>query len=182
MEPDAPDPDDRALAQRIAKGDKAAMRVLYERYHPALIAFLRGRGADAATAADTAHDTMLEVWRTASRYSGEARLKTWMFTIARNKLVDRHRRSARVTLVDEVPDSADTAPGPEALAAAARDAVRLRACLDALKQAHRHVIRLAFYDDLTYREIATIESVPEGTVKTRIYHAKQLLLRCLGAR
>ncbi len=173
---------DKELAQRIAKSDKAAMQTLYERYHDALFAFLRGRGADAASAADTLQDTMLEIWRTSARYSGQASFKTWMFAIARNKLIDRNRRSARLSLVEEVPESADPDPNPEALAMAARDADRLRSCLGRLKLAHRHVIRLAFFEDLTYEEIADIEDVPKGTVKTRIYHAKQLLLRCLGQR
>ncbi|MEO0989795.1 MAG: sigma-70 family RNA polymerase sigma factor [Pseudomonadota bacterium] len=173
---------DKDLVARIAKSDKLAMKELYERHYKPLFAFLRGRGADPATAQDTAQDTMLEVWRSAERYSGQAQVKTWMFTIARNKLVDRHRRSARVTLMDEVPDSVDDSPDPEALTIAARDAERLRSCLGKLKAAHRLVIRMAFYEDLTYQEIAEIEGVPAGTVKTRIFHAKKLLLHCLGQR
>lgn len=173
---------DQTLIQRVARSDKQAMRSLYERYHDSLLSFLRARGADDATAADTVHEAMLEVWRSAHRYAGKASVKTWMFTIARNKLVDRFRKSARLSFVDEVPDSQDTQPDPEAISIAASDAKRLRGCLDRLKPAHLSVIRLAFFEDLSYDEIADIEEIPKGTVKTRVFHAKQLLLRCLGQR
>ena len=73
-------------------------------------------------------------------------------------------------------------PSAEAILSAAADAKRLHACLDKLSPAHKTVMRLAFYEDMSYSEICQIEGVPEGTVKTRIYHAKQLLLRCLGRR
>jgi RNA polymerase sigma-70 factor (ECF subfamily) len=79
-----------------------------------------------------------------------------------------------------VPDTADTAPDPEAVALAASDAERVRSCLSKLKPAHLTVIRLAFYEDMTYAEIAEVEGAPEGTIKTRIFHAKKLLMRCLG--
>lgn len=172
--------EDRELVQRVADGDRAAMQELYKRHHDNLFAFLRGRGADPELASDTVHDAMLDVWRTASRYSGQASVKTWIFTIARNKLVDRFRKGSKLSFVDEVPDSIDTDPDPEAVAVAADDAARLRTCLGKLKDEHRTAIRLAFYEDLPYEEIAEIEQVPKGTIKTRIFHAKKLLMNCLG--
>jgi RNA polymerase sigma-70 factor (ECF subfamily) len=51
-----------------------------------------------------------------------------------------------------------------------------------LKSDHRSAIELAFFEDLSYREISEIADVPEGTVKTRVFHAKQLLMRCLAGR
>lgn len=172
--------DDADLLKLVAEGDCAAMRSLYERHYDALYAFLRSRGADAQNAADTLHDTMLDVWRKAESYGGQASVKTWMFTIARNKLVDRIRRTARVSYTDEVPETIDPAPDPEAVAVAASDAARVRICLSKLKPAHLTVIRLAFYENMTYSEIGAVEGAPEGTIKTRIFHAKKLLMRCLG--
>ena len=55
----------------------------------------------------------------------------------------------------------------------------MRHCLGTLKDEHRSAISFAFYDDMTYGEIAEATGVPEGTVKTRVFHAKKLLLRCL---
>lgn len=174
--------DDQELLRRVVLGDKDAMRLLYERHHSTLFAFLRGRGADAQMASDALQDAMLDVWRTASRYSGKASVKTWIFTIARNKLMDRMRKGARLSLVEDLPESADPAPDPEAVAMASNDTMRVRDCLAKLKPGHLSVIRLAFYEDMTYAEIGAIENLPEGTVKTRIYHAKKLLMKCLGRR
>ncbi|MEM7211256.1 MAG: RNA polymerase sigma factor [Pseudomonadota bacterium] len=174
--------DDRTLLQRVAGSDKSAMQTMYRRHHDAIFAFLRGRGANPDEASDVVHDAMLEVWRTASKYGGQATVKTWMFTIARNKLIDRFRKGARLSYVDEIPDSVDEDPDPEAVAIASDDAERVRSCLGKLKPDHRNVIRLAFFDDLNYDEIAELEGVPKGTVKTRIFHAKKLLMRCLGKR
>ena len=174
--------DDSALVQRISKGDKAAMRALYERHYDALFAFLRGRGASDQIAADSLQETMLDVWRTAGRFKGQSSVKTWIFSIARNKQVDQIRKSARLSFVEAVPEVADTTPNAEQILIAASDSARVRACLDKLSLSHKSVMRLAFYEDMTYAEIGEVEGVPEGTVKTRIYHAKRLLLRCLGRR
>lgn len=174
--------DDHDLLGLVATGDKAAMRVLYERHHDGLFAFIRGKSGDDFTTADVVHDTMLEVWRKAGAFSGRSSVKTWMFTIARNKLVDRFRKSSRVSVVEEVPEMVDEGPDPEAVAIASNDASRVRACLAKLKEAHRAVIRLAFFEDQSYDQIAEIEGIPVGTVKTRVHHAKQLLMRCLGRR
>ena len=170
------------MLQRIGERDRAAMQEFYHTYHGPLTGFLRGRGLDAAAAADLVQDTMLDVWRRASSYRSEASAKSWLFTIARIKMVDRTRKDARVSYVDEVPDTEEEAPNPEAIAVSLSEASRLRACLDRLKEAHRAVLRMAFFDDMTYDEIARIEDVPPGTIKTRVFHAKKLMLRCLGTR
>ena len=174
--------EDRVLIARIANGDKAAMRHLYERHHDALNGFVRARSGDNGLAADVVQDAMLDVWRGAGRYKGTATVKTWIFTIARNKMVDRLRQSARLQFTDDVPETVDDAPGPEAAAAAAQEARRLRACLEKLKDVQRSIVQLAFFEGFTYPEIAAVEGIPTGTVKTRIFHAKQSLMRCLGRR
>lgn len=172
--------DETALVRRIGSGDKHAMRDLYLRHGDAIYAFLLGRCGDPALARDSVQDTMLDVWRTASRFSGQSSVKTWLFAIARNKLVDALRKRGRLRFVEEVPDSIDEAPDPETAAIAASESSRLRLCLDRLSDTHRTAVRLAFFEDLTYAEIGEIEAVPTGTIKTRIFHAKQALMRCLS--
>lgn len=174
--------DDLLLVQGVARGDKAAMHRLYERHHDALYAFIRMRCDDDATASDVVHDTMLAVWRSAGRFGGRSAVRTWIFAIGRNKLVDRLRRSSQLSYTDDVPEAIDDAPPPETVIAASQDARRLALCLDKLKRVQRAAIRLAFYDELPYDQIAEVEGVPVGTVKTRIFHAKQALLHCLGKR
>lgn len=174
--------EDRQVLARVARGDKAAMRLIYERHHDPLFAFIRMRCGDATIASDVVHEAMLEVWRSAGRFAGKSSVRTWIFAIARNKLVDMLRRSSQLTFTDDVPEEADDSPDATTVIAAAQDATRLRLCLDKLKKVQLAVIRLAFFDELPYEEIAEIEAVPVGTVKTRIFHAKKALLHCLGRR
>lgn len=173
---------DQDLLASIADGDKAAMGLFFGRYERPLFAFLRSRGADIQEADDAVQDAMLDVWRTAGRYGGHASAKTWLFTIGRNKLIDKMRKTSKIDYVDDVPEMTDDAPDAEAILISAGDADRVKRCLGNLKPAHLSVIRLAFFDDLTYGEISKIEGIAEGTVKTRVFHAKQLLLNCLGRR
>lgn len=171
--------DDSDLIKGVGLGDKRAMRELYVRYNNALFAFALSRCGNAELASDCVHDTMLDVWRTADRFAGKSSVKTWLFSIARNKLVDALRKRGKLSFVETVPESEDTAPNPEAAAIAAAEKAQLHACLEGLSDTQRSAVRLAFLEDLTYPEISEIEGVPVGTIKTRIFHAKQALMRCL---
>jgi RNA polymerase sigma-70 factor (ECF subfamily) len=174
--------EDRQLIKRISDKDKVAMRTLFERYQAPLYAFLRSRGADQQGADDAVQDAMLDVWRTAGRYSGKASVKTWLFTIGRNKLIDRLRKNEKIQFVEDVPEVVDDTPDAETILTSSADAARVRACLSKLKPIHLSIMRLAFFEDLNYAQIGEVESIPEGTVKTRVHHAKRLLLKCLGRR
>jgi RNA polymerase sigma-70 factor, ECF subfamily len=171
---------DADLLLRIADGDKAAMKLLYERHSDALYHFIRARLRDPFEAADVMQEVFLEIWRAAGRFEGRSAARTWIFGIARNKAVDRMRRRDRTVPPGPDADLPDNAPNPEAITEAASDAARLRNCISRLSDTHRSAIHLAFYEDLTYPEIAEIEGVPLGTIKTRILHAKRLLLHCLS--
>lgn len=172
--------DDRSVLARIAQGDMSAMRLLYERHAEATHRFVQTRLRDQFEVADVVHNTMLDVWRSAGRFQGRSSVRSWILSIARNKTVDHIRKSARTDLSE--PDEAvpDDAPDAEAVISAAQDANRVRDCVAKLGAAMRTAIHLAFFEDLTYAEIADVENVPEGTIKTRIYHAKKLLMRCLS--
>ncbi len=174
--------DDASLIRAIgASGDKAAMKALYERHSDALYRFLRARLGDPFEASDVMQDTFLEIWRAASRFEGRSAPRTWMFGIARNKAIDRMRRGSREVITEPDDSTPDDAPNPEAVVAAASDAARIRECMGRLSDSHRSAIHLAFWRELPYGEIAEIEGVPVGTVKTRILHAKRLLMHCLAS-
>ncbi|MEM7005830.1 MAG: sigma-70 family RNA polymerase sigma factor [Pseudomonadota bacterium] len=156
------------------------MRFLYDRYAPGLRRFVENWLADKNDAADIVHETMLEVWRAADRFEGRSSVKSWMFSIAKNKSIDRNRKGARTVLAEPDKEAPDDAPNPEQVTEAFQDAARVRACVEALSGPHKSAIQLAFFEDLTYKEIAVIEDCPVGTVKTRIMHAKKLLMHCLS--
>ncbi|MEP3653839.1 MAG: RNA polymerase sigma factor [Litorimonas sp.] len=171
---------DLSLAQKIASGDQLAMKQVYNLHSGPLFHFVKNWLADPHEASDIVHETMLEVWKRAERFQGRSSLKSWIFSIARNKSIDKNRKSSRLSYTDEVPDLIDDEVGPLEAVELSQDASALKASIARLSDTHRRMIHLAFYEDLTYREIAEIENCPVGTVKTRILHAKKLLMRDLA--
>lgn len=168
------------LLTRIAGGDQAALLAFYETFHARVYAFALKRLNNAADAADVLNEVMLEVWRRAAGFEGRSKASTWVLGIAHHKVIDILRRR-RTNLVD---DDIDDVPSDDANAmetlAGANDATMVRRCLELLSDAHRLVVHLAFFDDLSYPEIAEIANCPLGTVKTRMHHAKRQLKRCLA--
>ena len=167
---------DLELCQRIALGDKTAMRELYETHMGPLQSFVGNWLADPTQAADLVHETMLVVWKNAEKFEGRSSLKSWIFTIARNKSIDTNRRSSRISYTDEIPDIVDHNISAHDMLSAAQNGKALHAAMQKLSDNHRRVLHLAFFEDLKYDEIATIEDCPVGTIKTRILHAKKNLL------
>ena len=96
--------------------------------------------------------------------------------------MDRFRKTSRTTLTDEPPERVDEGASAVEQISDAQESGHLRACVEELSAPHRYAVELAFFEELTYREIADMAEVPEGTIKTRIHHAKQLLKRCLSLR
>ena len=161
---------------RIAAGDKSAMRDIYETYSPNLTNFVRNWLYDPTQAADLVHETMLEVWRSAGRFEGRSSLKSWIFSIARNKSIDTNRKGSRVTYTDAVPEIVDEETSQEDVVLGVQNAKHLTAAMKELSDSHRRVLHLDFFEDMRYEDIARIEGCPVGTVKTRILHAKKKLL------
>jgi len=170
------------LLSRMAGGDKAAFGAFYRALEKPVFRFIVSKLNDPFEAADIQHDVFMDIWRSAGRFEGRSAVKTWVFGIAYRKTMDHFRKHGRVDLTDDICDSADDSPDAVACIAATQEAEHLRFCLDQLKPQHRSAVELAFYEDMTYGEIADASDVPEGTIKTRVFHAKKLLLHCLTAR
>ena len=170
---------DRDLLRRIVSGDQDALRAIYDQYAGHLNAFVTSYLADPNEAADIVHEAMLEVWRRADRFKGNSSVKSWIFSIARNKTIDRNRKGSRAVLGDIDVEIPDDQPDPHSVMEAFQDAERVRVCIEGLNAVQKSAIHLAFYEELSYAEIAEIENCPKGTVKTRIMAAKASLLRCL---
>lgn len=170
---------DKALIAGVIDGNKGAMNEIYKTYAPALNGFIRLFLADPNDVADIIHDTMLEVWRKADRFEGRSSLKTWIFSIAKNKSIDRNRKHARLKYSDEVIDIEDDGLNAAELFNLSQEASAVRVAVEQLKPDHRRAIHLSFFEDLTYKEIAELEGCPEGTIKTRILYAKRSLQHIL---
>ncbi len=170
------------LLARVAKGDKQALAALYNALERPVYRFILSRLNDPFESADVLHDVFIDVWRSAGAFEGRSKVQTWIFGIAYRKVIDLHRKRGRLQVTDDIPEQTDDGPDAEACLIAGQEAAHVRYCLDTLKDNQRIAITLAFYEDMTYGEIAEVQGVPEGTVKTRVFHAKKLLLRCLSSR
>lgn len=170
------------LLSRIADGSEAALQEFYESYDARIYGFALKRLNDPADAADVLNDVMLEVWRSAGRFEGRSKPLTWVLGIAYYKVSDILRRRGRgalsIELDEEMAD--ENSPVATEILSGLEDAKQVRRCLDQLSDAHRVVVHLAFFEDLSYPEIAEIADCPVGTVKTRMFYAKQVLKRCLS--
>ncbi|MCB2129193.1 MAG: sigma-70 family RNA polymerase sigma factor [Rhodobacteraceae bacterium] len=170
------------LVRAVAGGDRAAFERLYLLMERPLFRFARLKLNDPFRSADIVHEVFLEVWRRAAEFQGKSSARTWMFAIAYRKIVDTYRREGRLSYQEELPEQIDDSADATSVLVAAEQAEAVRECLGRLRVEHRLAIELTFYEDMGYREIAEIAGVPEGTVKSRVFHAKQLLMRCLAAR
>ncbi len=171
-----------AMIRAIAAGDRLALAALYRALERPVYRFILSRLNDPFEAHDILHDVFIEVWRVAGTFEGRSAVKTWVMGIAYRKVIDRLRRSGRMEMPDEMPDSIDESADAEACLAASQEAAHVRHCIAELSGEHRSAVTLVFYEDMGYAEVAAVTGVPEGTVKTRVFHAKKLLLRCLQGR
>lgn len=172
----------RTMLQAVADGDKTALAGLYRALEKPVYRFIFKKLNDPFEAADILHEVFMEVWRSAAKFEGRSTVKTWVFGIAYRKTMDHFRKHKRVTPSDDLPEQVDDAPDAATCLAAAQEAEHLRFCIEGLKTDHRTAIELAFFEDMSYGEISAVVDAPENTIKTRVFHAKKLLLRCLSGR
>ena len=170
------------LVSRIATGDRAAFAELYRLLEKPLFRFIRSKLNDPFVAADILHDVFLDIWRGAKGFQDRSSVKTWAFSIAYRKVMDVFRKGSRLAGEDEMPERIDESPDAAQCLIAAQEREMVQYCLGTLKPEHRSAIELTFFEDMSYREVASVAGIPEGTAKTRVFHAKSLLLRCLAER
>jgi RNA polymerase sigma-70 factor (ECF subfamily) len=169
----------RAVA---AAADRVAFATLYGYFAPRLKSYLMRQGTPEDMAEELVQESMITAWNRAVTFDPrQASVATWLFTIARNKRIDRLRRDRRPGFDPQDPALLpDAEPAPDRGVDAAQDEARLRAALDALPPDQARLLELAFYEDLSHRDIAVREGLPLGTVKSRIRLALARLKGSLG--
>jgi RNA polymerase sigma-70 factor (ECF subfamily) len=163
--------------------DRAAFARLFAHFAPRLKTWLIRTGSEPALADDLVQDAFVALWRKASQFdASRARVAAWLFTIARNLRVDRHRgwseswQSLDNIDVGQVPD---TEPGFDARLAARQSEDSVRHALTCLSSEHRTLVQLSYYDDKSHSSIAEELNLPLGTVKTRLRAAASRLRQLL---
>ena len=167
---------DEALIERIASGDKLAMRALFARHQVRVFRFLCGIVRDQGTAEDLLNDVFIDIWRQAGRFEGRSSVSTWMLAIARFKALSALRRPREAELDEEAAaEIEDVSDDPEVVAQKKDKGEILRACLAGLSAEHREIVDLVYYQEKSIEECAEIVNIPENTVKTRLFHARKRL-------
>ena len=174
-----------AALVRVAGGDRAALRVVYQDTSAKLFGVCLRILKDRGEAEDVLQEVFVTVWRKAASFDpGRASPITWMVAIARNRAIDRLRASAvsrRMEPIESADAVSDPAPAAVERVELAQQHQRLSRCLEELEARHASAIREAFLDGTTYEELATRMSVPLGTMKSWIRRGLLKLRTCLEA-
>jgi RNA polymerase sigma-70 factor (ECF subfamily) len=171
------------MIQAIARDhSRSAFAGLFKHFAPRLKSYVMRLGAEERAAEEVVQETMLMVWRKAARFDSRlAGASTWIFTIARNKRIDGIRREHRPEFDPNDPALVGVAPEPADMPLQRRErGDRLQAALSLLSKDQASLIRAAFFDEKSHREIASERSIPLGTVKSRIRLALSRLRRELA--
>jgi RNA polymerase sigma-70 factor (ECF subfamily) len=164
-----PDP---ALIRAASRGNVEAFEQLVRDHQQPVARFLHRMLGDATVAEDVTQDTFVRVFRRLASFSFESKFSTWLLQIARNAGIDEIRRRQRHARL------AAALPRPSAGVTGAADArVELQAALSTLPERLRTPLLLVEMLGLRYREVAEVLQVPEGTVKSRVFHARTQMQR-----
>ena len=157
---------DEALTRAIRDGDMDAFDVLYARYEVRLFAYVRRFVDDRGRAEDIFQEVFMAVLRDRTFDPARGRFAAWLFTVARNRCRMEHRKGSRESR------ALDALPRPaEASEPAYAEADQVRRAMDALPDGQRQLLLLKQVAELTYREIASVLGVAEGTIKSRLHAA-----------
>jgi RNA polymerase sigma-70 factor (ECF subfamily) len=171
------------LLGRIEQHDEGAFRELYCAFSRKLYAYVLRQLSDPAQAEEIVSDTLYEVWKAPAKFRGDSQFSTWLIGIARNKVLMHWRGRKPDADHDDVADLAEelpsNAPGAFDIMADQQRSDGVRHCVDKLGVDHRECVHLVFYQGMSLAEVARIQQIPEGTVKTRLFHARQKLKQCL---
>ena len=160
------------LLRRAGRGDQSAFAELYDALSPLVYGVVLKVVRDPSQAEEVAQEVFVELWRLAARFDGtKGSAKTWAATLAHRRAIDRVR-SEQASRVRQDRDANQTVrPERDAVAAEVEssfDQVRVRRALMQLSELQREAVELAYFGGHTYREVAVLLDVAEGTVKSRI--------------
>ena len=162
--------------ERIAAGDPLAVEGCLEKYHGLVWSIARRFAGNHADAEDAVQEVFIELWRHAGRFnSAMAAESTFVATVARRRLIDRHRRRARrLDVVPLVSEPTATTRSETNRLETLEEGQQARGLLERLRPEQRQVLELSFDQGMSQQEIAEATRLPLGTVKT---HTRRGLMR-----
>jgi RNA polymerase sigma-70 factor (ECF subfamily) len=172
-----------AALQRVAMGDRAALRTIYHDTSAKLFGICLRILRDRSEAEDVLQEVYVTIWHKAGTFDpGRASAITWLAALARNRSIDRLRSSPlrrRNEPIETAEDVRDESLGAADIILLAEQHARLKSCLDELEDRQSSAIRSAFLDGATYEQLAERNKIPLGTMKSLIRRGLLKLRACL---
>ena len=174
---------DIELARRCLAGDHSAFAGILELYQDRIYSFALRLLKNEPAAEDAAQETFVKAYRSLSSYNSAYPFSSWLFRIAHNNCMDVLRAGGKMVSIDgdDFPDLPDTSQGVADIVAASVDSARIEALLASLPPLYSEVLLLQYREDLGPAEIARVINAPEGTVKARLFRARELVKTKLAA-
>jgi RNA polymerase sigma-70 factor (ECF subfamily) len=166
-----------AIARGLKRQDPELMDRLIETYQHRLMRYLMFLTGKREVAEDLFQETWIRVLRRGSQYNGQARFDTWIFTIARNLVIDLSRKRTMASL-DEMREGGDDerpfeivedGPSPLEQFQGRENAAEVATVILKLEPSYREVLTLRFHEEMSLEEIAAVTRAPLSTVKSRLY-------------
>jgi RNA polymerase sigma factor (sigma-70 family) len=183
--------DDEALVARTQKGDSAAFDVLVERYKARLYATVYHMTANHEDANDLVQETFIKAFKSIKSFRGRSSFYTWIYRIAVNRTINflKRRKNRNQYSLDDLDSSIQTDPDlvemmshvtPRREAGLTELQAKLNEALQKLSEAHRAVVTMHDIQGMTHADIAKVLKCSEGTVRSRLFYARQQLQALLA--
>jgi RNA polymerase sigma-70 factor, ECF subfamily len=185
------DTSDLALVRRVQRGEKGAFDLLVLKYQHKVVKLVMRYMRDPADAEDVAQEAFIKAYRALPQFRGDSAFYTWLYRIAintaKNAMVSRNRSPISYNLDLQDPDESydmharlSDAETPEALALTDEIRTIVNQAIDALPEDLKTAIVLRELEGLSYEDIAAAMDCPVGTVRSRIFRAREAIDRKLA--
>lgn len=181
-------PSDETLVRRSLEGDRWAFTELVDRYKGPIYNLAYRMLRQREDSEDVAQEVFLHVFRALDKFDPEQRFSPWIYRIASNLCLDKLRKNKNIAVSLDAPlaedrglyrQVPDPAAGPPEITEDAETRREIQSAIDALPEKYRLIVILRHTRDLAYEEIAEAMDLPLGTVKTRLFRAREFLRRYL---
>ena len=169
---------DERLLQQAASGDETAFQILYERYRDGIFRFAYRLIGSVEAAEDVTHDCFLSLIREPGRYDPErASLRTYLYAAARNLALKQFNYFSRATAFDELSEqpSSSNSDGPMRQVLDSELSSQIEKAIAGLAPLQREALVLFEYEELSLAEIAAVVGTDVGTVKSRLFRARETM-------
>jgi RNA polymerase sigma-70 factor, ECF subfamily len=190
--PESPPPlTDELLVARVCAGDVGAYEEIIRRYERPIVNFIYRMIGDYEQSLDLAQEVFFKAYRSLDRFDPTFRFSTWLYRIASNRSIDHLRKQSPTILSlddqahgeqggNRVVQLKCPTRGPEDLLSSQELGARIGEAIDSLPVPSRELILLRHLQGMAYDDIARVTGLPLGTVKNRLFRAREILRRKLG--